>query len=47
MHLRFDDSAALFMVTYKNLNTLAAFEPGIFSSGGGRDDHYAKPPGPD
>jgi hypothetical protein len=25
--------------------TLAGFEPGIFCSGGGRDDHYATPPG--
>jgi hypothetical protein len=26
--------------------TLAGFEPGIFCSVGGRDDHYATPPGP-
>jgi hypothetical protein len=26
-------------------NTLAGFEPGIFCSEGGRDDHYATPPG--
>jgi hypothetical protein len=25
--------------------TLAGFEPGIFCSEGGRDDHYATPPG--
>jgi hypothetical protein len=25
--------------------TLAGFEPGIFCSVGGRDDHYATPPG--
>jgi hypothetical protein len=25
---------------------LAGFEPGILCSGGGRDDHFAKPPGP-
>jgi hypothetical protein len=25
--------------------TLAGFEPGIFCSVGGRDDHYASPPG--
>jgi hypothetical protein len=30
---------------YKGLKTLAGFEPGIFCSGGGRDDHYATPPG--
>jgi hypothetical protein len=30
----------------KNLTyTLAGFEPGIFCSVGGRDDHYATPPG--
>jgi hypothetical protein len=27
--------------------TLAGFEPGIFCSVGGRDDHYGTPPGPD
>jgi hypothetical protein len=26
--------------------TLAEFEPGIFCSVGGRDDHYATQPGP-
>jgi hypothetical protein len=25
--------------------TLPGFEPGIFCSGGGNDDHYAMPPG--
>jgi hypothetical protein len=33
---------------YKDLekpHALAGFEPGIFCSGGGTDDHYATPPG--
>jgi hypothetical protein len=30
---------------FLNPITLAGFEPGIFCSGGGRDDHYATPPG--
>jgi hypothetical protein len=28
----------------KKTFTLAGFEPGIYWSGGGRDDHYATPP---
>jgi hypothetical protein len=28
-----------------DLKTLAGFKPVISSSGGGRDDHYATPPG--
>jgi hypothetical protein len=30
---------------YKFLKTMAGFELGIFCSVGGRDDHYAAPPG--
>jgi hypothetical protein len=37
-------SALQYFKTYKPY-TLAGFEPGIFSSGGGRDGHYATPPG--
>jgi hypothetical protein len=37
--LSFDNSTAM----YKDL---AGFEPGIFCSGGGRDDQFATPPGP-
>jgi hypothetical protein len=33
------------METSKSPYTLAGFEPGILCSGGGRDDHYATPPG--
>jgi hypothetical protein len=29
---------------FKDLYTLTSFKPGIFRSGGGRDDHYAEPP---
>jgi hypothetical protein len=29
----------------KKTYTLAGFEPGLFCSGGGRDDNYASPPG--
>jgi hypothetical protein len=30
---------------YRFLKTLVGFEPWIFCSVGGRDDHYATPPG--
>jgi hypothetical protein len=33
------------MHKYLNTYTLVGFEPVIFCSGGGRDDHYATPPG--
>jgi hypothetical protein len=38
-------SAALQCKNSYNPYTLAGFEPGIFCSVGGRDDHYAAPPG--
>jgi hypothetical protein len=38
----FDYITAKYVERPKNL---AKFEPGIFCSVGGRDDHYATPPG--
>jgi hypothetical protein len=44
--LRFDNSTAIY-VHIKTLKpyALAGFEPGIFCSVGGRDNHYATLPG--
>jgi hypothetical protein len=43
MHIKYDNSTAI----YNSLKpyTLAGFEPGIFCSVGGRDDHYTTAPG--
>jgi hypothetical protein len=41
--LSFGNSTAMFKALKPY--TLAGFEPGIVCFGGGRDDHYATPPG--
>jgi hypothetical protein len=42
--LSYDNSTAMYKFV-KNTFTLAGFEPGIFCSLGGRDDHYTTSPG--
>jgi hypothetical protein len=37
-------TTALQRINFKKPYTLAGFEPRIFYSVGGRDDHYATPP---
>jgi hypothetical protein len=44
MHIKFWKQHCNLFKTLKPY-TLAGFEPGIFCSVGGRDDHYATPPG--
>jgi hypothetical protein len=44
MHIKFWQQHCNVEIPKKTL-TLAGFEPGIFCSLGGRDDHYATPPG--
>jgi hypothetical protein len=44
--LSYSRGTAMYKYPKKPYNTLAGFEPGIFCSVFGRDDQYAKPPGP-
>jgi hypothetical protein len=42
--LSHDTSTSMYIISLKS-HTMAGFEPGIFFSVGGRDGHYATPPG--
>jgi hypothetical protein len=45
MHIKFLTTALNICIKTLKPYTLARFDTGIFCSVGGRDDHYAKPPG--